>query len=95
MDTTVILAQPRVPRLRADAVYVANRACLGSVGHAWASAEIDSFVSIRNFRRPPLGVQSHNKSDAEQVRKSDLNKGEISRLLAAQTQGFLHIRSIS
>ena len=27
MDTTVILAQPRVSRLRADAVYVQNRRC--------------------------------------------------------------------
>ena len=27
MDTTVILAQPRVSRLRADAVYVQNRGC--------------------------------------------------------------------
>ena len=32
MDTTVILAQPRVPRLRADVVYVA------CVGHESANA---------------------------------------------------------
>ena len=41
MDTTVILAQPRVPQLRADVVYVANR------GHPRASAgewEIDVFL---------------------------------------------------
>ena len=36
--TTVILAQPRVSRLRAAVVYVDSS---GMVGHAWASAEID------------------------------------------------------
>ena len=38
MDTTVILAQPRVSRLRADVVYVHS---WGMLGHARASAEID------------------------------------------------------
>ena len=88
MDTTVILAQPRVPRLRAAVVYVDHRQIAGRT--------VDpGFCSARFTRRPPLGVQSRIKTDAEQVRKSDLNKGEISRLLAAQTQGFLYIRIIS
>ena len=38
MDTAVILAQPRVPRLRADAGYVANQ------GHHRGAAEIDVFL---------------------------------------------------
>ena len=38
MDTTVILAQPRVSQLRADVVYVDE---WGMIGHPRASAEID------------------------------------------------------
>ena len=46
MDTTVILAQPRVSRLRADAVYVDRR---GSPGRT-----VDpGFASARFARRPP------------------------------------------
>ena len=65
--TTVILAQPRVPRLRADAVYVANRGSRGRIP--------GSIVSYREFlaRRPPkseflLGYSSE---------KIDLSVGEI------------------
>ena len=46
MDTTAILAQPRVPRLRAAVVYVDSWAWLGMVGHGWASSEIDGFVIV-------------------------------------------------
>ena len=70
MDTTVILAQPRVPRLRADAVYVANRAPPGCRGRVPGS-----IVSYREFlaRRPPkseflIGYSSE---------KIDLSVGEI------------------
>ena len=38
VDTTVILAQPRGSRLRADAVYVDRRALSGMVGHGRANA---------------------------------------------------------
>ena len=41
VDTTVILAQPRVPRLRADAVYVDHR---GIRGHPRANRQIHCFV---------------------------------------------------
>ena len=35
MDTTVILAQQRVPRLRADAVYVKDRGSVGEPVDRW------------------------------------------------------------
>ena len=54
MDTTVILAQPRVSRLRAAVIYVnsvgLSRAASGCVGHPRKSIE-----SIReNFPGPPF-----------------------------------------
>ena len=51
MYTTVILAQPRGPRLRADAVYVDRS---GSAGHDRASSEIDCFSRGLGVRRPPF-----------------------------------------
>ena len=82
MDTTVILAQPRVPRLRAAVVYVDSWAWLGMVGRVPRSMVL---LLCCMARGPPLGVQNRNKSDAEQVRKSDLNKTGILRVLL-----FLH-----
>ena len=51
--TTVILAQPRVPRLRAAVVYVANRARPGCRGLPRASSRIHSFQMVFLARRPP------------------------------------------
>ena len=49
VDTTVILAQPRVSRLRADAVYVEKRACVGEfqieVKHSGVSREPPLFLA--------------------------------------------------
>ena len=47
MYTTVILAQPRGPRLRADAVYVdrsgVSRACFGRAGSLSVGATVGTF----------------------------------------------------
>ena len=52
MDTTVILAQPRVPRLRADVVYVDRR---GMVGHdrAWPGEFQNPILRALIFRGDP------------------------------------------
>ena len=50
------------------------------------------FSSARFARGPPFGVQQYNKTDAEQVRNQPVNKRDMFRVLAAQMQGFLHIR---
>ena len=72
MDTTVILAQPRVSRLRAAAGYVDSRGCVGLRG---ASAEIEEKHSGEFFQGPPdrriwIGVSGA---------KSDLSHGQIFR----------------
>ena len=55
MDTTVILAQPRVSRLRADVVYVDRR---GRVWQGWAGFGIRGNPGFSNagiFWGPPFG----------------------------------------
>ena len=49
MDTTVILAQPRVPRLRAAVVYVDSWACL-------VAFRDPGFISVNCWRGDPLVV---------------------------------------
>ena len=70
MDTTVILAQPRVSRLRAAAVYVDRR---GMVGHPRKSIE----QIQENFPGPPFfsGLRIGEFSEIKEV-----SVGEILRL---------------
>ena len=65
MDTTVILAQPRVSRLRAAAVYVDRR---GSRGLPRAAADILDF-QMPVWREPPPNPWF---SVAGMMRKSDV-----------------------
>ena len=50
MDTTVILAQPRVPRLRADVVYVASVGLESGLNRRTLDP---GFLSLRISRAPP------------------------------------------
>ena len=75
--TTVILAQPRVSRLRAGVIYVDSR---GMVRHGWASAEILDFQMPIFFGDPLKSLQICSPDipkSAEKVRKTDLSVGEI------------------
>ena len=78
MDTTVILAQPRVSRLRADAVYVDRR---GSTGRT-----VDpGFSSARLARRPPKNRPNRSLVQAQICEKRAKKRPIHVRDLAAQT----------
>ena len=82
MDTTVILAQPRVSRLRAAAKNVLHRAAPSCAEHGRASAEIDRKHSGEFFQGPPKSLQicpCYIPKQAEKVPKSDLKHGQIFR----------------
>ena len=83
MDTTVILAQPRVSRLRADVIYVDHREALAGFGRVWqalASAEIQVF-QMPEFSGGPLLERQICPTDipkrAKQVRNCVLSVDEI------------------
>ena len=77
MDTTVILAQPRVSRLRADVIYVDRR---GRLWQGLASAEIQVF-QMPEFSGAPLLERQICPTDipkrAKQVRNCVLSVDEI------------------
>ena len=64
LHTTVILAQPRMPRLRAAVVYVNE---WGMTGHGWASRWIHCFVSGLEVRAPPDPLFSTGQTCAKRV----------------------------
>ena len=68
MDTTVILAQPRVSRLRADAVYVASR---GSPGRTLDRGKAFGRIS----RAPPFFIVFDWPNDAKKRRISSRDLG--------------------
>ena len=70
MDTTVILAQPRVSRLRADAVYVDRS---GSRGAPAGRTENQGKAFGRFARGPPFSGLRIRESSG----KKDLSVGEI------------------
>ena len=80
MDTTVILAQPRVSRLRADVIYVDDLAGFGRVWQELASAEIQVF-QMPEFSGAPLLERQICPTDipkrAKQVRNCVLSVDEI------------------
>ena len=83
MYTTVILAQPRGPRLRADAVYVDRR---GSTGHDRASSEIDCFSRGLGVRRPPFFAPELAPSPGA-LAKKNVQKSPMATPILAQKSG--------
>ena len=92
--TTVILAQPRVSRLRADVIYVDSR---GMVGHAWAWLGIrgnPGFSNANIFRRPPKIAPNLFSGYTEKCGKSAKKWGIGRRDLASQIAVLLYTEII-
>ena len=78
MDTTVILAQPRGSRLRADAVYVDRS---GMVGHGLPSAEIYVYGQGEIFPGTPFSAPNlslvHPKKSGQSAKKCCVLRSDL------------------
>ena len=90
--TTVILAQPRGPRLRADAVYVASP---GSTGLRRANSEIHGFQMVFLARRPPRSVLFYwaNSAHLSLIQNKDL-AAQIGTFLLGKQCAFIPYRKL-